>query len=129
MRRDVLERMSEKEVDEYGETLGIELAPCVSLEEKVDMICRRRDRSVGVTLLGVEFEIPIKRVRDKRISDLILKPDASDEETYQAMELLLGENQMKRLLYLCTDDDGTVDADALGLAFVKLLYSEELKNF
>lgn len=129
MRRETLERMSEQEVDEYAKLLGIELAPCETLDDKLGMIERRRDRCAIVTALGIDFEIPIKRVHDKRIADILGSRKSTDEDTYRAMELLLGEGQTRRLIDACTDEDGTVDSDALGLAFVRILSSDSLKNF
>lgn len=129
MKRSILERMSESEIDEYAKVLGVELAPCETLEEKIDMIERRRERCAVVSALGIDFEIPIKRVHDKRISDIITNPKATDEDTYKAMNLLLGDSQTRRLIDACTDDDGTIDSDALGLAFVKILTSKSLKNY
>ena len=43
--------------------------------------------------------------------------------------LLLGEEQKAELYAACTDEDGTVDVDALALAYVKIFTSDELKNF
>lgn len=129
MRRETLERMDEAEIDEYAKVLGIELAPCETLAEKVNMIERRRERGAIVTVLGMDFDIPIKRVHDKRVADLLGDPKATDEDTYTAMALILGDAQMRRLVEACTDEDGTVDTHALGLAFVKVITSEQLKNF
>lgn len=129
MKRETLERMSEIEIEEYGQVLGIELAPCKTLEEKIDMIERRRGRGAIVTILGMDFDIPIKRVSDKRVTDLLSNPRRTDEETYEAMNLLLGDAQTKRLIDACTDEDGTIDSHALGLAFVKIITSDQLKNF
>lgn len=129
MKRETLERMSEPEIDEYAKVLGIELAPCKTLEEKIDMIERRRERGVIVTVLGIDLDIPIKRVHDKRVADIISNPRATDEDTYEAMALILGDAQMRKLVEACTDEDGVVDSHALGLAFVKILTSDQLKNF
>ena len=41
---------------------------------------------------------------------------------------MLGDEQTAILVDACTDEDGTVDAVALGVAFVRLVTSEELKN-
>lgn len=129
MKRETLERMDERELDEYGKLLGVELAPCETLEEKLEMIERKRERAATVSALGIKFKIPMKRVHDKRISDIISSKNPSDEDMYTALELMLGGSQTKKLIDACTDDDGTVDSDALGLAFVKILTSDELKNF
>ena len=129
MRRETLERMTEGEIDELGKTYGIELAPCTTLEEKIDMIERRRSRSVFVTVFGIDFEIPIKRAHDKRIADIMNNPVVSETDADEVFRLLLGDAQTRKLVDACTDDDGTVDIEAIGLAYVKLVYSDQLKNF
>lgn len=129
MKRDALERMTESEIDDYAKVLGIELAPCETLKEKIDMIVRRRDRSAVISVFGIDFEIPIKRVHDQRVADIIYGKDSDDQDNYVAMELILGEAQTKKLVEACTDDDGVVDSHALGLAFIKIITDEKLKNF
>lgn len=129
MKREILECMSEGEIDELAKTYGIELAPCKTLEEKIDMLERRRSRSVIVPIFGMDFEIPIKRAHDKRISDIMNNPNGSDSDADEVFRLLLGDAQTRKLVDACTDDDGVVDIEAIGLAYVKLIYSEQLKNF
>lgn len=129
MKLDALKRMDESEIDELGRMYSIELAPCNSLEEKIEMIERRRSRGIIVRVLGIDFEIPIKRAHDKRISDIVGNLNATGMDSMEAITLLLGEAQTKMLVEACTDDDGVVDIDALALAFVKLFNSEKLKNY
>lgn len=42
---------------------------------------------------------------------------------------MLGDEQMTELERACTDEDGTVDIDAMALAVAKIITSQELKNF
>lgn len=129
MNKEFLARMSASELDEYGKVLGIEMAPAKTIEEKIDLIERRRERHVSICALGLDLSIPIKRAHDKRVIDLMEKQDRTDDETYEVMQLFLGEAQFGQLLNACTDEDGTIDINALGLVFVKIITSEELKNF
>ena len=129
MNRDAMARMSEKDIDEYASFLGIQLADASSVDEKIALIERRRERCVSIPAMGCTFSIPIKHAHDKRIIDLMEKDHRSDDETYEVMELLLGSDQMAELLSACTDEDGVIDIDALGIAFVKIITSEQLKNF
>ncbi len=129
MKPEVLNKMSDAEINEYAASLGIELAPASNREDKVLLIESRRERSVTVTLLGIPFKVPIKAAYDQRVETLLTKRDRTDEDTFEAMRLMLGEAQTAALVDACTDIDGTIDAAALGVAFVRLITSEELKNF
>lgn len=128
MKRDYLEAMSDAEISEYARVLGVVLAPATSREEMVRLIEGKRERHVTVELLGMPFDVPLKAASDQRVSDLLEKPGRTDAETYEAMRLMLGDTQMATLIDACTDEDGTVDAVALGVAFVRLITSDELKN-
>lgn len=129
MKPEILNKMSDAEINEYAASLGIELAPASNREDKVLLIESRRERSVTVTLLGIPFKVPIKAAYDQRVETLLTKRDRTDEDTFEAMRLMLGEAQTAVLVNACTDIDGTIDAAALGVAFVRLITSEELKNF
>lgn len=129
MNAEYMERMSAKELDEYGEALGIEMRPAKSKADKIALIGRRRERSATVRALGIDFEVPVKRAHDKRVSELLGRDGRTDAETEEAMRLLLGDEQMEELAAACTEPDGTVDVNALGLAYVRILTSGELKNF
>lgn len=129
MKPEILNKMSDAEINEYAASLGIELAPASNREDKVLLIESRRERSVTVTLLGIPFKVPIKAAYDQRIETLLTKRNRTDEDTFEAMRLMLGEAQTAVLVDACTDIDGTIDAAALGVAFVRLITSEELKNF
>ena len=129
MKPEVLNKMSDAEINEYAASLGIELAPASNREDKVLLIESRRERSVTVTLLGIPFKVPIKAAYDQRVETLLTKRDRTDEDTFEAMRLMLGEAQTAALVDACTDIDGTIDASALGVALVRLITSVELKHF
>lgn len=129
MNREYMARMSAAELDEYAKLLGIASSPAKTAEAKIKLIERRRERTASVRVLGIDLEIPIKRAHDKRVSDLMSKQSLTDAEMEEAMRLLLGDEQMGELAGACTDEDGTVDVNALGLAFAKVVTSEDLKNF
>ena len=129
MNPEYLNRMSEAELDEYAKALGFTAKAAPDKSAKIDMITRRREKVVTVSALGIDFDIPVKRAHDKRVADLLTKPTRSDEEAEKAMQLLLGEEQFTELANACIEDDGTVDVEAMGYAYVRILTSDELKNF
>ncbi|WP_165247473.1 hypothetical protein [Adlercreutzia sp. ZJ141] len=120
--------MSAADLDEYARGIGIETGHAKGIDAKMKLIESRRSRVATIRALGIDFEVPVKRAHDKRVSDL-LSGQLRDEDAEQALLLLLGADQMAELTAACTDEDGTVDVGAIGVAFTKILTSPELKNF
>lgn len=129
MNRECMERMSAGELDEYAKSCGIEVSHARDKKDKLRIISERRERVAAVRALGIDFEIPVKRVHDKRLTDLLGKQDMTDEDMTEAMVMMLGREQFDELVSACTDDDGTVDVNAMGVAYVRIVTSSELKNF
>lgn len=127
MNKEAMARMSAEELDEYGRLLGIEMKPARTVAQKVALISAKRERSATVTALGMQFEVPMKALTDKRVTDVLSSPSRTDEDVYRTLGVLLGE-QMGRLMEACTDEDGAIDSGAIALAFVKIVTSDELKN-
>ena len=127
MNKEAMARMSADELDEYGRLLGIEMKPARTVAQKVALISAKRDRTATVTALGMQFEVPMKALTDKRVTDVLSSPSRTDEDVYRTLGVLLGE-QMDALMEACTDEDGAIDSGALALAFVKIVTSDELKN-
>lgn len=123
-----LKLMGEEELDRYANAIGISTAAAKTAAQKVALIEKERSRSVTVEALGVVLELPAKRVRDQRFSDLMNKSDRTDDDLKEAFALLLGEPQYAQLVEAATDEDGTVDAIALGFALNSILTSDALKN-
>lgn len=128
MKKEILEKLSDAEIADYAASLGIELAPASNHAEKVRLIEGRRERMVTITLLGIPFKVAMKAATDQRVELLLSKRDRTDEDTFEALRLMLGDEQTEILIDACTDEDGTIDAVALGVAFVRLITSDELKN-
>ena len=128
MNKDAMAAMSAEELDRYGRVLGIEMKPARTKAQKIALITSRRERSATVTALGMQFEVPAKALSDKRLNDILAKQEHTDEDILTALELMIGTEQLQDLADACTDEDGTVDAPALALAFVMITESAELKN-
>ena len=129
MRHDVLMSMSKTELDSYAAVLGFDVSGKKTIPQKVAQIEKRRERTAEVEVLGLTVSIPIKRMHDKRVTDLMSKRPMTDQCATDLLVLLLGDDQMSQLINRATDDDGTVDVDAMGLAIARILGSEDLKNF
>lgn len=127
MNKEAMARMSAEELDEYGRLLGIEMKPARTVAQKVALIAAKRERTATVTALGMQFEVPMKALTDKRVTDVLSSQSRTDEDVYRTLGVLLGE-RMDALMEACTDEDGTIDSGALALAFVKIVTSDELKN-
>ena len=128
MNKDAMAAMSAEELDRYGRVLGIEMKPARTKAQKIALIASKRERSATVTALGMQFEVPAKALSDKRLNDILAKQEHTDEDILTALELMIGTEQLRDLADACTDEDGTVDAPALALAFVMITESAELKN-
>lgn len=127
MNGEYMARMSAEELDELARFMGVSVVAAKSAESKARMIEEKRSRVASVVALGIEFEVPMKRARDKRVSDLL--EEKTDAATEQAVRLLVGDAKYAELVGACTDGDGTVDVDAMGYAIAKIIYSDELKNY
>ena len=128
MNIEALRSLGSDELDAYAEMSGFDLEGAETAAAKAERIEELRNRTKAMRLLGVDVRISYKAVNDKRVSDL-LGSSRTDAETEEAMRLMLGERQFDAVVQAATDEDGTVDVVALGYAFVKMLYSDELKNF
>lgn len=129
MRTEALNAMTDEELEQYARTLGFTTKAAKSHDAKVRLIAKRRERGVDVSALGVDLRVPVRAAHDLRFTQLINKPDRTDDETEAAMAMLLGEEQMGALREAATEEDGTVDQDALAFAYMRVLSSDELKNF
>lgn len=129
MRHEVLMAMSKKELDQYAEILGLNVSGEKSIAKKVSVIEKAREKTASVEALGLTLTIPIKRMRDKRVTDLANKRPITDEGGEELLRLVLGDEQFEMLVDHATDEDGSIDTDAMGFALVKIITSEELKNF
>lgn len=128
MRREVLMEMSAADLDRYAAACGIDVSGESAQERKIEVIEERRGRTAEVNVLGMTLVIPKRRLHDQRVADILNKP-LTDESATQAMVLLLGDEQYMALVEWCTDVDGVVDVEALGVAFTKLFGDAELKNY
>lgn len=127
MNKEAMARMSADELDEYGRVLGIEMRPAKTAAQKIALIAAKRERTATVTALGMQFEVPMKALSDKRVTDVLSDRSRTDADVYRTLGVMLGE-QMGELVNAVTDEDGTVDSGALALAFVRIITSDELKN-
>lgn len=129
MRHEALMEMSKSELDEYATMLGIDTSGQKTIATKVALIEKERGKTADVDVLGTTVTIPIKRLHDKRVSDLAAKRPMTDADAETLLTLLIGDEQVQTLYDRVTEDDGTVDVDALGLAMARILGSGDLKNF
>ena len=124
-----MQLMTAAELDEYGKAMGIEMRPAATVADKIALIEGRRGQCVEISALGVSLRIPKKALSDKRLTELLNTPGGMDDaQATDALRLLLGDAQLATLRDAAPDDDGTVDNVALGVAFVRILQSEQLKN-
>lgn len=129
MRHEVLMGMPSAQLDQYMRVCGIDIGGGKTREEKVAAIEDRRSRVAEIDIFGATVSVPIRAVHDKRVTDMLNGRKLTDEEATRLMVMLLGDEQYDTVLGLCTDEDGVVDVEAVGIAFSLVVNSEELKNF
>lgn len=129
MRHEVLMEMSRRQLDQYGLVCGIDVTGKKSKKAKVALIEERRGRTADINVLGMTFAVPIRAMHDKRVVDLLNGEPLTDAQATELLAALLGEEQYEALVDRCTDEDGVVDVEAMGIAFATIFNSEELKNY
>ena len=129
MKREYLEAMTVAEIESYASMLGIDMAGTSTKAQKVARVEERRGRCAEVSVLGLTVTVPLKRLHDKRVSDLAERDRLTNEDAWSILELVLGGEQFEALVERCTDEDGTQDLEALTFAMRSILSDEGLKNF
>lgn len=129
MNREQMLRMSPAELDAYARAMGFSVRGAKTAEQKAALIEERRGRTAELTVLGVPVSVPIKRMHDKRVTDLLSKEDRTDADTERMVRLVVGDEAWDALVAAATEEDGTVDNDALGYAIASIITSRDLKNY
>ena len=129
MRKETLLSLSGAEIDRYAEVLGIDTTKLKAKAAKVERIEKARQRTADIEAMGLTLTIPIKKMHDKRITDRMNVGRLSDSQLDALMTDLLGEEQVAKVYEHCTDEDGTIDVEAVALVYTTIISSDELKNF
>lgn len=129
MRKEFLMEMSGSELDGYAKVLGLDTTKAKAKARKIDIICSARERTAEIDVLGLTLSVPIKRLHDKRITDKLNAEQLNDAQLESLMCDILGKEQLELLQSHCTDEDGTIDVDAMAYAFNVILTSSAVKNF
>lgn len=124
-----LDMMNAEELEDYAQILGFTTKAAKTKAAKVQLIETKRSESAEVEIFGTKFVIPKKRFHDKTISDLLAKPNRTDDDFVEAIRMLLGDDQYEIIYEAVRDEDGTVDIDGLILVYTRLFTNEALKNF
>lgn len=129
MRTETLKAMTAEELEDYARAMGFTLKALADKDDKVEMIQRRRARSVTVPVFGLDLDIEVRRFRSSRFADVIQSPHRTGAQLLGAFRGLLGDEQFSSLLDACADEDGETDEDALAVAMNRILACEDLKNY
>lgn len=129
MRKETLLSLSGAEIDRYAEVLGIDTTKLKAKAAKVERIEKARQRTADIEAMGLTLTVPIKKMHDKRITDRMSVGRLSDSQLDALMTDLLGEEQVAKVYEHCTDEDGTIDVEAVALVYTTIISSDELKNF
>lgn len=131
MRREYLLDMGADELDDYARSIGLDVTGLRSVAEKADAISESHERVADMRVLGMTLHVPLRRLHDKRLTDLFVGGQlmvSGDRELGEVIRTILGDEQADALVARVTDEDGTVDNDALAFAFTTIMTADELKN-
>ena len=128
MRREVLLASSDTQIEEYGRRIGVDVTGIDGREAKVAAIMDARQRTAEIDVFGTMVSVPIRAFHDKRVTDRLGKR-ITDAQLEKLMRDALGKEQYASIEAICTDEDGVVDVDAMGMALHAILNSDALKNF
>lgn len=129
MNPEAMGRMSARELDAYARTMGFSVSASKTVEEKAAAIEQRRARHADIEVLGISMSVPIKRMHDKRVTDLLAKKDRTDADTEEMVRLVVGDDAWRGIVEAATEEDGTVDNDAIAYAIVAIITNRKLKNY
>lgn len=129
MRHEAMMGMSLEQLDQYAQACGIDVTGRKTKAQKVAFIEERRERVADIDAVGMTLHVPVRTLHDKVLNGMLSRGNLSEQEVDWVMTSLLGEDQYRALIEHCTEDDGLVDLEAVGLAFSTVIRSEELKNF
>lgn len=128
MNKEYLLKMSDEELTGYMKTLGISPKATKTREAKIELIERRRAKVETIDVLGIPIEVSVKKLRDRRVLDAY-QAATTDAQMEAVARQIIGDEQMDALAVAATDEDGTVDVDALGYAIATILTNKKVKNF
>lgn len=123
-----LKRMSGKELDAYARQLGIDTTKKKSLAAKMQAIEDDRERTAEVDVLGIQLSVRKSKIRDKRVTDVFNGGAMTDADIEAAMRLLVGDEGWDEVIVACTDEDGSVDVDAMTYATMRIIDADAVKN-
>ena len=98
------------------------------MKAKIELIERRRAKTETIDVLGIPIEVSVKKLRDRRVLDAY-QAATTDAQMEAVARQIIGDEQMDALAVAATDEDGTVDVDALGYAIATILTNKKVKNF
>ncbi len=129
MRHEVMMEMSLEQLDQYGARCGIDVTGRRTKAQKVALIEERRGRVADIDAIGATWHVPVRAAHDKRVNALLERGNLTDSEADWLMRTLFGEKQYDEIVERCTDEDGVIDTEAVGMVFMAAIESPELKNF
>lgn len=82
----------------------------------------------GKTSSGFEFKVTDARLNNYELLENVADVDENPLLLPKVVNLLLGQEQAKRLKDHVRDDDGMVDSEKLGVEIQEIFNFQELKN-
>lgn len=125
----IFDNMSAKELDLYARAMELDCSKLKGVKAKREFIKQHLTKQADIKIFGNVYTVPVKRLHDKRVSDLLNGKNLTDDKLFEAMRLVLGDEQFDDIYAHCTEDDGLVNMASLTYAYLSVFENEELKNF
>lgn len=125
----IFDNMGAKELDLYARAMELDCSKLKGVKAKREFIKQHITKQADIKIFGNVYTVPVKRLHDKRVSDLLNGKNLTDDKLFEAMRLVLGDEQFDDIYTHCTEDDGLVNMASLTYAYLSVFENEELKNF
>lgn len=125
----IFDNMGAKELDLYARAMELDCSKLKGVKAKREFVKQHLTKQADIKIFGKVYTVPVKRLHDKRVSDLLNGKNLTDDKLFEAMRLVLGDEQFDDIYAHCTEDDGLVNMASLTYAYLSVFENEELKNF
>mgnify|MGYP000980796374 CR=1 FL=1 len=153
----IFDNMSAKELDLYARAMELDCSKLKGVKAKREFIKQHLTKQADIKIFGNVYTVPVKRLTlvlvqqntDPWVSglsvffdnlhnlpeysdtliDLLNGKNLTDDKLFEAMRLVLGDEQFDDIYAHCTEDDGLVNMASLTYAYLSVFENEELKNF
>lgn len=114
MKREILEKMTDDELDQYAEMVGAKVDG-LPREAAIDAALARANRTIKVSACGLGLEVDFRNVSNMATVEKAAQSADSIDDLVEVAVALLGNDQEQKVRDYVTDEDGRTDSYLYGL--------------